>query len=237
VESAPHKTAPSGLLWLLSKPNYPGFTDAIFNKWYTEVHLVDVVNSGLIDLAVRYKNVDPTAKWPYLAIYRIPDLNYWNSTAGQAKFLTIPIYNPLLPDGKSLYEVITYEIDIAKTIQKFEGPLEQMGRGKGLRTEEIVPHDGKQLDAWYRRQHLDMLSMVDGYQRSTRYKSAQTWTKNITEADWYGIHEFSEAKWSAEKLKIVDGTKWSKKVLGESKMADINLWDWIAEHGAVNTRF
>ncbi|KFA70662.1 Atr1 [Stachybotrys chartarum IBT 40288] len=63
-----------GLLFSLTKPMDPNIPEAQFNDWYTNKHLVDTVNFGLASLAVRFKNVNPSHQWPYLALYRLQDL-------------------------------------------------------------------------------------------------------------------------------------------------------------------
>lgn len=53
--------ATPGLLLVQSKPKHLELTEEVFNKWYSAVHIQDVVDGGLVDLAIRYKNIDPKA--------------------------------------------------------------------------------------------------------------------------------------------------------------------------------
>jgi hypothetical protein len=93
------------------------FTEDKYNEWYTDHHIHHVVDSGLSDLAIRYKNTNPDAKWPYICIYRIPDLA---KMADESVTGNIATTHELLPDGKTWMDVLDVERRIFKVIQKFE---------------------------------------------------------------------------------------------------------------------
>jgi hypothetical protein len=82
-----------GILYVQSKPK-SGFDEEAFNKWYSNYHIQDVVASGLADLGIWYKNTNPDAKWPYLAIYRVPDVA---KLQDKAVLESIPAKHDLLP--------------------------------------------------------------------------------------------------------------------------------------------
>lgn len=48
--------------------------DEQFNKWYSQVHAPDVVNSGAANFAIRFKNLDPSKAFQYVTIYNAPSL-------------------------------------------------------------------------------------------------------------------------------------------------------------------
>ena len=52
----------AGLLIVQSSPNHPELSDKVFNDWYSNEHVQDMVKSTVTDLVVRYKNVNSTAK-------------------------------------------------------------------------------------------------------------------------------------------------------------------------------
>jgi hypothetical protein len=116
---------PAGILYVRSKPTHPSFTDEIFNKWYSEVHIQDAVKLGAADLAIRYKNTKVDAEWPYLCIYRIPDL----ATLSDPKVMArIPTTHELLPEGKPFSELLVSENVVLTVIQKFEGQIVKKGK-------------------------------------------------------------------------------------------------------------
>jgi hypothetical protein len=159
VASAP------GLLYVTSRPTHPELSDGTFNEWYTNEHIHDMVKSGLTDLVVRYKNVNTTAKWPYLAIYRLPDTA---KLQDQKVLGSVPATSNLLPGktkgskGGAYKDVMDMEMRAYSRTQTFEGQIAKTGRGKGLTTASMQPANGTDadFDDWYRRQHLDMLRYV-----------------------------------------------------------------------------
>jgi hypothetical protein len=109
-----------GMMYALSRVIYPGLSDETYNKWYDEVHLGDVINTGLVDLALRYKNVNADSKYPYLAIYRVPDFEALQSSEGMAKLMAIPRTHESLPDGKDLDELLETERGSAERIEVYD---------------------------------------------------------------------------------------------------------------------
>jgi hypothetical protein len=163
--TAPALAATSGVLFIQSKPTHPELTDADFNDWYSNEHIPHVVKAGMSDLALRYKNMNSTAKWRYLALYRIPDLN---KTGDMLAIMNIPTTSDKLPGkvkgskGGSFRDVMAMEGVTYTRIQTFEGQIKKTGRGKGLTTASVQPANGTdaEFDDFYRRQHLDMLRYV-----------------------------------------------------------------------------
>ena len=114
-----------GLLYVLSKINDPKLTEDKYNDWYSNHHIQHVVDGGVADLAIRYKNTKADAKWPYLCIYRVPDLAVLSN---EKQVTAIPTTHELLPDGKQWMEVLeTDRIGLA-LIQKYEGLVPKEGK-------------------------------------------------------------------------------------------------------------
>ena len=115
-----------GLMLVRSRPKHPEeLTDEVFNKWYSTVHIQDVVNSGAADLAIRYKNLDPKAEYPYLALYRIPDLAFLQDTSQMEK---IPTKSDMLPGSHDLFQELEMERRVYGLLQKFEGQTQRPGK-------------------------------------------------------------------------------------------------------------
>lgn len=128
-----------GLLWAFSKPKST-FSEADYNTWYTDHYIHHVVDASLCDLAVRYKNVNPDAKWPYLAIYRLPDVA---KLQDQKVMGSIATTHELIPNGVAWTEAIEVDIRPFTLLQKFEGQIAKEGpRGKALRTVMVEPAEG-----------------------------------------------------------------------------------------------
>lgn len=128
-----------GLLWAYSKPK-SSLSEADYNAWYTDHHIHHVVDAGLSDLAIRYKNVNPDAKWPYLAIYRLPDVAKMQDEKVMG---SIPTTHELLPKEMAWRDAMDVDIRPFTLSQKFEGQIPKEGpRGKALRTVMVDPGEG-----------------------------------------------------------------------------------------------
>jgi hypothetical protein len=222
-----------GLLYVQSRPK-DFFSEDAFNKWYSEFHIQDVIASGLSDLAVRYKNTNPEAAWPYLCIYRLPDITKVTDKSVTDK---VPLKHDLIPDGKIWPEALDADMRTFTLTQKFDGQIPKTGaRGQALRTVMIEPGNDADFDEWYRKQHLDMLSMVPGFRRSTRYQLSDQENKE-GHPRFIAMHEYDTADFPVEAVKLVTGTEWSRKVLKEAKSFSGDVWEEIAATGDVESKF
>lgn len=82
-----------GLIFCRSKPK-PSLLTSVYNKWYSEIHVPDVLASGAIAKAARYRCRDDGYPIPYLAVYDVPDLTRLQSR----EFAAIPMTSDLLPN-------------------------------------------------------------------------------------------------------------------------------------------
>jgi len=226
--------AQAGILVVFSKP-HASFPEESYNKWYSKAHIQDVTKSGLSDLAIRYKNTNPNAKWPYMCIYRLPDVAKLQDATVKD---SIPQTHELIPDGKPWTSVIDVDMRPFLLLQKFEGQRILEGpRGKALRTVMVEPAEGgdEEFDEWYRKQHLDMLSMVTGFRRSTRYQLAPE-AAALGHPRYLACHEYDTTNFPTEQIKQVVGTEWSKKILSAAKRFEGEVWEEIAVAGDVEAK-
>jgi hypothetical protein len=119
-------TSTAGLLYVLSNP-LPPLSEQDFNTWYSEHHIKHVVDAGLADLAIRYKNTNSSSKYQYLSIYRMPDVSKLEDEKIRE---SIPKTHDLLPDGKGWPEALEHDIRTYTLLQKFEGVLGSEGRSR-----------------------------------------------------------------------------------------------------------
>lgn len=94
----------------------------------------------------------------------------------------------------------------------------------------MEPAEGEEadFDEWYRKQHLDMLSMCRGYRRTTRYKRLDGATPRFL-----ALHEYACApsEVPTDQIKQVTGTEWSKKIISEAKAFDRDVFELIQAQG------
>src|SRR3569833_4361223 len=77
----------AGRMLVTSHISDPALSPAIFNKWYSDIHVRDMVNNNFSSVALRYANytlnshvASPTFTLAsqYLALYNVPDINFIN---------------------------------------------------------------------------------------------------------------------------------------------------------------
>jgi hypothetical protein len=76
-----------------------------------------------------------------------------------------------------------------------------------------------ELENWYRREHVSLISKCPGYRRTSRYKLS---TRSVLSAfersfppgpRWLAIHEFDGQEVPWKELADTDETEWAKKVI------------------------
>ncbi|EKG18507.1 hypothetical protein MPH_04309 [Macrophomina phaseolina MS6] len=208
-----------GLLYVGSAIKDPVLTEDVFIKWYDEVHIPEVLATGF-SAAFRYKNTNASADFPNLVLYTMPDLDLFNPDMKNAK-----MSHDTLPGGRSHFELCNFDTRVYEKIQTFEGQIPKEGRAaKCIIAVALEPAEGeeadKDFDSWYRLQHLDMLSTVSGYRRSTRYKLKLSPTAEAAGKDlprYLALHEYDRTDIPQDQIKLAVGTEWSKKVIAGAK--------------------
>lgn len=192
-----------------------------FEKDYSENHLPRSVSSEAIRTGLRYKNLNPDAPFTMFAAYTIQDPTKLGGPEGQA--LMKEHADAKIPADVALYE----------KIQDFEGQLPYDGNhARFLTTVRMEPAEGgdDEFDEWYRKQHLDMLSTVGGYRRSTRWKKSAAMSAEPSPATYLSLHEWDELP-APEQLKFVIGTEWSRKIIGAAKIIESEAWELVQVGG------
>lgn len=219
-----------GLTFVASNILDPAKTsDEIYNKFYNDEHLPDVLASGVTKLALRYKNASSEAKTPYIALYPVEDINA-ASEAGET--LIRDSRKSTTFDGNDVYDYIRFHIGRHEKIQTYEA-YQQEGRSGNERGQTIVcvamePGDEADFEDWYRKQHLDMLGMCRGYRRCTRYKRMDG-----KEPRYLALHEYAckPEDLPSEQIKQVTATEWSTKIVGEAKVFDRDVFVLVQAQG------
>jgi len=102
----------------------------------------------------------------------------------------------------------------------------------------IEPSDAKDMDNWYRKEHLDDLAKTPSYVRSRRYKLSFFRQNRNDKVDndpptYLALHEYSHAPVESKVLATAD-TPWAKKVMGTAKTADVGTFKYKVQYGEKN---
>lgn len=160
-----------GLLFVRSRVHNVTMTDQAFNRFYDEEHLGDVLKweQRFTDLALRYKSINAGDNFPYLALYPVHDCSFF--TWGEHQRMANATRKVRFLDGVDILDYVEYEPRQYRRVQTFEGQesteCKARGRARTLICVVIEPaeDDHEEFDKWYRKQHLDMLSMCPGFRR------------------------------------------------------------------------
>lgn len=101
-------TKMSALLYILTTVTSPTLTPKTYNTWYDTVHIPELLSiPGGPNAAYRYKSTNPeNQKWHFLTLYPLNDIAFTRDPAIRER---ISSHHPVLPEGKSIWELVVLE--------------------------------------------------------------------------------------------------------------------------------
>ncbi|KAK0109530.1 hypothetical protein ONS95_002218 [Cadophora gregata] len=222
--------------------------DKTYLKWYEEDHIPDILEKTPINSAFRFSNVKPDAERPYLLVYPMENLA---DIHGEG-FKQLRLYSDFMPNKGAPYDFADLDFREYKLIQKYDPRgtagekvkfIATGGFELGLSLKEEHLHD------WYNQEHLERLSTVPGYLRTTRYRLMHHSTNEdtrvmfgltskddlvIQERDepptWHAIHEFDE-NFDMNALRETIDTEWTKKIFSDTTKQEYNVYRHEKSYG------
>jgi len=87
--------------------------------------------------------------------------------------------------------------------------------------------------AWYHKEHLDLLSKVPGYRKSSRYVIGPDTPLTLGEpAKFLAIHELDHLDGLAgPEAKAANETEWTTRMISESKPFVVRMWRLVHGEG------
>lgn len=223
-----------GLLLVHSRIYNPALSDADFNRFYDEEHLGDVLRwkPKFTDLALRYKNIDSESKFPYIALYPVHHCSFL--TDGGHRQMADGTRQIRFMHNADIEDYVQYDAHFYRKFHTFEGQ-DHKGRsgeerGRTLIHVEIEPGLGmeEEFEEWYQKQHLDMLSMVAHYRRTTRYRRL-----DLQKPSYLVLHEYDckPADLRNDQIALTVGTEWSKRILAKVSTYKRAVYELIQSQG------
>lgn len=151
----------AGLMLVTAHISDPALSPAVFNKWYSDIHVRDMVNNKFASIALRYVNYavnsssttpDFTPASKYLALYNVPDVNFISNPGTMDK---LPLASDMLPDkNKPVTTWSTWTFTYWLPVQTFEGNSTATERPKYVLAVKMEPARGADddMDQWYRKE-------------------------------------------------------------------------------------
>lgn len=97
-----------GILWINSRLTDPSFLPAnSFHRWYEDIHIPDIIAAkpGGVVASWRYQCLDKTRDAPWLAVYKVPDMGFLQSS----EFKAIPMVDDTLPEGGPIHKFAAFD--------------------------------------------------------------------------------------------------------------------------------
>jgi hypothetical protein len=144
-----------GILYVEARISRPDILDEeTYTKWYHEDHIAEIVETSGINSARRFKNIDPNAHRPYLAMYPMKDLAF---TQGE-EFKKIRVKSDILPGSGICYDMADNDVRYDNLIQVYDptkkGPGESTvaicGSLVYVQTKANIQEDIQNLSSRYR---------------------------------------------------------------------------------------
>ena len=151
----------AGLMMVNARISNPVLTPEIFNKWYSDIHVRDMVNNKFSSVALRYANYTVgsggvmapfTLASNYLALYNVADINFVTAPGNMDK---LPLNHEMLPTkNQPVTTWSTWVFTYWLPQQTFEGNSTATTRPKYALVVKIEPAKGGEddLDQWYRKE-------------------------------------------------------------------------------------
>lgn len=159
----------AGLMMVAAYITDPALSPTVFNNWYSNIHVRDMINNKFASIAIRYiacnsssisatPNFLPSSK--YLALYNVPDIDFVNEPGNMDK---LPLASDMLPDKtQPVMAWSSWDFTYWLHVQSYEGKSIATERSKFVVMNKIEPARGGEddLDQWYRKEVRDILRLV-----------------------------------------------------------------------------
>jgi hypothetical protein len=154
----------AGLMMVTARITNPILSVEIFNKWYSDIHVRDMVNNKFASVALRYTNYTTNSHPPasteltmsshYLALYNIADINFVSVPGNMDK---IPLASEMLPEkDKPVTTWSDWTFTYWLPFHTYEGKNNLTERPKYVMVAKIEPTKGgeAELEEWYTKEVL-----------------------------------------------------------------------------------
>ncbi|KAM0276540.1 hypothetical protein ACHAQH_006641 [Verticillium albo-atrum] len=234
-----------GILYVNSKIARPDLmNEEQYMNWYDNDHIAEIIETSAMKTAFRYKDVDPDAETPFLAMYPMDDIGFTQTD----EFKNIRVHSELLPGGGPIYDLADLDVRYYNLVQVYDPTNKGPGHTKTILSAqvELGPDvSPEEFDRWYREEHLEKMAQVDGFLRATRFKLAFARSNAQSRAlkglaaegeeaprppTWLALHEYSGDLDMQNMLEMTD-SEWARKVISGLKVAKMPVYGIVVAHG------
>ncbi|CRK13335.1 hypothetical protein BN1723_009977 [Verticillium longisporum] len=234
-----------GILYVNSKIARPDLiNEEQYMNWYDNDHIAEILETSAMKTAFRYKDVDPSAERPFLAMYPLDDIAFMQTD----EFKNIRVHSDLLPGGGPVYDVAEIDVRCYKLTQVYDPTNKGPGHTKTILSAqvELGPDiSPEELDRWYREEHLERMSQWGGFLRTTRFELAYARSNAQSRAlkglaaeneeaprppTYLALHEFS-GDLDLKKMMEFTDSAWTRKIIPGLKVVLTPVYGIVVAHG------
>lgn len=128
-----------GILWINSKLTDPeSLPVEKFTRWYEDVHIPDIIAAkpGGVAASWRYKCLDANRPAPFLAVYKVPDMGFLQSS----EFKAIPMVHPTLPGNGPIHRFAEFDARFLGHVESWKASdSKDSESGRIKRTSKEIP--------------------------------------------------------------------------------------------------
>ena len=213
-----------GILYVTMQPK-PTLPVAQFHDWYNNEHGPTRLRLPFIENGFRYRATDlegPGKGMPeWMAIYDVTNV----SEMTKEPYTTLRSDDVKSQREKDTMKQIVVDRKMFDLVKSWESKdfkrLEDVGAktdGNVMVTVSLSLNPGKenvkQLEDWYNKEHVSMLSKVPGWLRSRRFVTSSVEGKEETE--YLALHEYAPKNGlGGEEFKAATSTPWNSKIMAE----------------------
>lgn len=226
-----------GVLWVRSRVvESERLSDDKFCEWYENTHIQEVLSLSGVPSAARYSSLRPESEpktsnyAPWLTLYEMPDIEFKNSAEFKGLAGQSPPTKELI---EGIFKGARFDTRFYREVQCVEGSSGKKGPAKFVISAALEPPEAKvtDFDAWYREEHIAVLSRAPGFVRTRRYElvngsTLERYERTIKDdmPKFLALHEFECEDLPSKELAESAQTEWSKRVMGDLVREEVGLF-------------
>jgi hypothetical protein len=223
-----------GLIFAAGQITSPKWTDEQFNKWYNTVHIPQTftITNGP-RAGFRFKNLDSTAPFQYLAFYPIADLLADVSDAAEKLKTT----DTLIPDGENYLNLTEWDVRHYIKLTTLDAKTGDPRIGNRLVTVSYEPGpNAEDPDLWYDPKLLAAIRTNKGYLRTHGYVLAEARAASGKDGEertvpkYLAVLEFQDEEIPPQHIEWKEPDE-NRPIYKTAKLCVRDLWEGIYEAG------
>jgi len=179
-----------------------------------------------------FRSTDPDRTRPYLSLYVVP-----NTSSIQTPSHPRDNQHGAIPPKSDFIETDIRYYERIQLYSKSTPTSPKTGIGKVIKCTAIHLSAGTEaeFDRWYREEHLEQVSRMPGWRKTTRYEliSSNRFEDAEVPPHYLAIHEFEEGT-EVKRMKKDEWTKWTRRMVDSALKIEEGTFEFVSGLGRVD---